>query len=758
MSEYSEALNELVDMGVKPAETETVQLTTDELIINEMERLTGRKFSDEQRACLMHHGSETILACAGSGKTTALTNMLAKRIWNREITDTSRIICTTYSKAGAEEMNERLRELLNTLNIRCNLEVRTLHSFFYMLMRTFGMGGYKVISNSTRSQYIKEACKDADYICKDDDLMVIDNLISYRVNNLMNDNAAVASPACTLADMSVQQFRDIRVGYDKRKFQNNYIDFDDMQLYLYKWLCKDVDSTDEKTRETGIAVRNYCRAMYNEFYIDEAQDVSKIQYAIIKAIVANPDTGLLDKALMFIGDDDQCIYKWRGAAPEIILTIGTSMNMPNFVLSTNYRCQNEVVDFAHRSIKYNSTRFNKGMNANENGGTVNIQQSISTDLYELSKIAYNKIKELLANGERRSDIAVLCRNNAQLSILNNMLAEKDGIYCSIPEEMKLTKTYIYTDIKNVITLASNRCNGKVTGQTMWKLCDMMTAHMSRQIGAFQDENGLQAIDALKYIGKNVIGMSGDIVEIERELTIDYKSEQKLKYAFARLKQDTREAFKVLLQILTIEDEEKRINQTITKYLTTTEFLYKNTDKNRTLRGIVHYMQDVIRQKGLGDAMRFFRVIEQLEGGDFRPPKDTIRMSTIHGAKGREWKNVILFACDNESMPGFSGLEKMVDNELPQSDIYDSIDEERRLYYVGCTRAKEHLEIITSPHPSVFLMESLGEYAGIDGSTNLEILNTVINGDNVKIISESSVDNKKIEEKMNSVKQGGNTEA
>lgn len=753
MSDYSTALDELVEQGILPVENNKVkEESTDTIITNEIERITGTSFSSEQRKCIEHRGSCVILACAGSGKTSVLTNMLAKRIWNREIVDTNKVICTTYSKAGADEMNVRLGKLLDTLGIKCNLEIRTLHSFFYSLIRTFGITGYKIISSGVRAQYIKESCKEAGYICKDDDLVIIDNLISYRVNNLLNDAKTLRSPACTLADLTEQQFKEIRQGYDFKKAQNNYMDFDDMQLYIYKWVCVDTKSDDENVRNTGNAVRNYCRAMYNEFYIDEAQDVSVIQYAIIKSIVTSNDTGMLDRTLVFMGDDDQCIYKWRGAAPEIILTIGSKMNMANFVLSNNYRCYSEIVDFAGRSIKYNNSRYNKSMVAYRRGGQVEIYQANSNDLYDLSRLGYDKVMELINDGCKKSDIAILCRNNAHLSLLNVMLV-RQGIYSNIPDEMKLTKTYIYNDIKGVLMIASNSFSGKVTGQLLWKLCSLMTANISRRIGTFQEDNGLNVYDTLTYIANRIL--KKDSIKVSDSIVVNSKSEQKLTYAMARIKNEAIVSMLGLIEIMSIQDEKERTRKLIAIYIANTEFIYKNTDKRRIMRGTVHFINSIIVEKGINGTMAELRGIEQLENSNFKPPRDSIRMCTIHGAKGREWKNVILFACDNEAIPGMSGISKMVEEQMPMSDIYDTIDEERRLYYVACTRAKEKLQIITGIHPSVFLMESLGKYADVDGSTNGIIVDISIGEEPPIMLNNGIIHNSDIETEIETLKRGQN---
>lgn len=741
MSDYNRALSELVNSGIIPEEEHKENIkSTDEIITDELSRITGVPFSDEQRKCIEHRGSGIILACAGSGKTSVLTNVLAKRIWNREILDTSKVICTTYSRAGAEEMSVRLNKLLDKVGIKCNLEIRTLHSFFKSLIETFGITGYKVISQSVRTQYIRESCKEVGYNCKDDDLMIIDNLISYRVNNLLNDAKTIGSPACTISELTVEQFSGIRKGYDFRKAQNNYIDFDDMQLYIYKWLCVDTQSEDEETRKTGEAVRNYCRALYNDFYIDEAQDVSKIQYAIVKAIVTDSD-GKLDKKLMFIGDDDQCIYKWRGASPEIILTLGSTMNIGNFVLSTNYRCKKEIVNFAHRSIKYNNTRYNKGMTAMEDGGIVDIQQCNSNNLYEMSKIAVDKVMEIVNGGEDLGDIALLCRNNAHLSLVNTMLVDY-GIYCRVPDEMKLTRSYMYNDIKGLIELTKNTYSGKIAGQLTWKLCTFMQASVSRAIGTFQEDNGLSYKDTILYIAKEVLGMTD--VNLNQNITVNTKAAQKIKYTLSRLKQETIDDLIRLRYTVDIEDNNQRFISLLSSYVNGTTFIYKNEDKRRIMLGIALFIRSLIEEKGFDEAISKLRTIEQLECSSFTPPKRTITMSTIHGAKGREWRNVVFFACDNEAIPGLSGLSLMLDRGMGKSDINDLIDEERRLYYVACTRAKDRLVIITSTKPSAFLMESLGEYYNVSGSNNENIIN-MIGNDRKKVIDNGIITDKQIED-------------
>ena len=195
--EYLESLmNDLSAIGVKPdgyisSEERVNQLNDIDLqAILEMEQITGVQYSDEQREILKHRGNACILACAGSGKTSTSIALIAKRLKTGEIRDVNKMIYTTYSKAGATEMKERLDKLLNQLGIKKNIQVRTLHSFFLSVLRTFGVTA-DIIKDKDRTKYIRESCRDAEFIPKDDDLMLVDNLLSYQVNNLLSDRKTI---------------------------------------------------------------------------------------------------------------------------------------------------------------------------------------------------------------------------------------------------------------------------------------------------------------------------------------------------------------------------------------------------------------------------------------------------------------------------------------------------------------------------------------------------------------------------------------
>jgi len=727
---------ELEELGVKPQgnqkkkdnlTTRNTDIMDDNCLktILEMEQITGTKYSDEQKAILSTSGNTCILASAGSGKTTVSTHLIAKRIKTGEIKNVSKMIYTTYSKAGQLEMQGRLNKLLKQLNINENVSVRTLHSFFLQVLRTFGVNS-EIIKEKIRSKYIREACDDAGFTHKDDELMLVDNLLSFQVNNILSDKKTVESYVNTLDNLTLEQYSKIRSGYASRKVAKGLIDYDDMQSYLYLWLVKFAKSDKESERQVAESVRNYCKAMWTDFYIDEAQDVSKIQFAILRAIITDPnDKNKLTAGLVFIGDDDQCIYTWRGSDPSIILTIGPTFNMQTNQLTTNYRCLSEIVDYASRGIRCNGNRYEKTMKASNHGGSVKIAVSDRKDLCSLSIVALNQIKYWLKNGENLKDIAVLSRNNFHLALLSNMLL-REGIYCNMTEDMKLTKSYMYQDIKMLIDITEPNWNYNLTEKILWKLCRYMGVSNSKAIANFQSNCALTLVDALGYIVKHFINRN---IAFDKRLNVNLQAEEKIKYFIEnRLQEDTKNDIYMVYQALSNPNKAECLKVLMFQYVEQSSFLYKTQDKMRSILGLRTYINNLLIKDGFDKMKDFLRVTEQLEYGNMVIPGEKMTLTTIHSAKGREWKNVIMFASDNVSEPSFDGIVHMIEDGISVHDICEHLSEERRLFYVGNTRAKENLVTITSTEPSVFILENLGIIDNTNNEANTNIIKYAQNKD------------------------------
>lgn len=680
------------------------QKLKDEAVIQYMTEKTGLVYSEEQLNILKHHGGMNILACAGSGKTSILTHLLAKRILTGEIKDPSKLICTTYSRAGANEMDERIQDLFQLLGIGYTIKVKTLHALYLEILKQLNYPT-DVIDNKKRITYIIEACKDAKYKLGDEDLQQIDTLLSYQINNLLSDVDLTNSYVFTLENMTREQYSLIRNGFNSRKMKSGEIDFDDMQLYMYSILIG----------EHSKMVIDYCNYMWEDFYIDEAQDISKIQFEILRRIIKK------DNNLVFIGDDDQSIYQWRGADPSIILDIAGYYDIKRFTLTTNYRCYSEIVNHAAVGIANNSRRYNKTMKPFKEGGKVRICDTGPGSLYDITKYAYKHIKDLVEKeGVRPSDIAVLSRNNQHLSILSNMLY-RAGIYCTTTVDMRMTKSSMYKDIKNVMHMGTNGYNHNITASTLWRMCLYLGSSYAMSLAKVQNSASLSLKDTLGYMfetnNDNTMGW-------DKELKIPTKVKLQVKQIWDGLRTDTIESLREVYMALDNKNDDEKLYGLLSLYLVNSSFLYKSDDRKRTINGLVEYIIELIKNLGVSNAMTVLRVTEQYEEGRMAVPGDKVSMTTMHGAKGREWKHVVLFADDNISFPSFYGIRSMREKRVSVSDISAYIDEDRRLHYVAMTRAKMDLTIFADiRNISVYTAEALGI---LKGSNNVKIINMADN--------------------------------
>lgn len=666
--------------------------------------MTCIKVSNEDGLFVTEH-------CIVTHNTTVLTHLLAKRIKTGEIPDVSKLLCTTYSKAGSLEMEDRLKVLLKKLNISSKVQVKTMHASYFMVLKHFGIISNNVCTNGQRSLFINQAIKESGVQLEDEDSQLIDSLLSFQVNNLLDDAGLVKSYVYTLEDVPLEKYGEIRMRYNQKKQQAGLIDFDDMQMYMYMLLVH------QKRPE----VIQFCRNMWEYFFIDEFQDISKIQFEILRQLVTSPDK------LICIGDDDQAIYQWRGASPEIILNICGYYDIQKFVLSTNYRCGGEIVKQAAIGIKNNEKRAEKDMIPFNKGGRIKVCDTGSDNLYNMSKYAYKYIMQLVNERHVSPDnIAILSRNNQHLAIVNNMLF-KSGVFSESSPEMRLTSMTMYKDLKSIMEIANNTYNHNIVAKNFWKLCSYLGVKGSTIFSSFMDATGCCIKDAIGYILSNY-AYRGEDINWSGSIRIPEKISDKLQYRYQSVKRETEENLILLYQAFEEENEEIRMSIFMELYLAATEFMHKSGDKSRTANGLVAYIRELIKQDGLEDTQVFLSATEQYESGKATVPDAKITMSTMHGAKGREWKYVILFANDNVTFPSFEGINKMIKDRVEQKDISGSIDENRRLSYVGWTRAKEELVVLTDKADiSVYTLEALGLLEKEEYKFNSHIINMALEG-------------------------------
>lgn len=661
---------------------------TTEKAIERLKSSTGIEYSDEQLAILKARGGMRVLASAGSGKTTVLTHLVAKRILTGEI-DPDTTMCTTFSKEGAGEMQQRLIELLQLVGVYTQVECRTMHSTYYQLIKKLGSKReqeFDICSNLNRTKFIRKAIKTNNLELTDEDILGVDSLLSYRINNLLSYEALANSPAYKIP-LTVEELRAVAEEYSKLKREAHMLDFDDIQLLVYVHLVKNRDS---KWIE-------YCRTKWKYIYVDEFQDVSKLQYAILEALCSDVSN------LVVIGDDDQSIYEWRGANPRLILEICGTAGIPSYNLSVNYRCKNKIVDMAARGIQNNAVRASKTLTANQEGGEVKLSLCDTNNLFEVSYKGLEYIKGLLKEGKATpDDIAILSRNNAHLHILNAMLT-REGIPTVSRLDIKLSQSQLMRDIQGVMDMVEPMYNTDIVTQVLWKVVEYLGVRGAKLVAKVMTVLCTDLATALDFCCNPASVTIGSAV-LRNQL------EKNIEGQFRR---DTLISMSELSNLIRSKEEKKgaeeeKATALLGMYSRGTMFMYTGADKQRVITSLIKFICWLLKEDGYSTTNALLQNIFKTDEGT-----KGVTLSTVHSAKGKEWKYVIIFADDNVSFPNLGAMQGILQSpNVSQSDIrevYRQLDEERRLHYVAMTRAKEELYILTSKTtPSILLLESLGK--------------------------------------------------
>lgn len=679
---------------------------TDNEALDFLQSKTGIKYSAAQREVLLNKGGTRILACAGSGKTMVLTHLIAKRLLTGEIESSDSVLCITYSKDGADEMNSRLKTIAPQ-----PVTVSTIHAFFYRLLKKFG---YNYPICTKRAEYIHKAAKEAGLKLTDDEVSLLDSLISYQVNNMMSSSDIYDSYRFTL-NISLESYVKVQKLY--QEYKKDEIDFDDMQLIVYALLCR------EEQRDK--AMYEYCREHWQHYFIDEFQDVSKLQYAILKEVIARPDN------LVIIGDDDQSIYSWRGADPSIISSVGGDFNLRSFVLGINYRSGGEIVERAAIQIANNKVRTKKEMKAHISEGRIKLCLT-NSNLYTETKQAYSYITDLLSTGVQKKDIAIIARNNTHLSLLNAMLF-LSNIPCQSKDAVRLTNTALYKDLRLMLGLAQGCDNPHTAKEALWRLVSFLGVKGASVISDIMLATGLDMFNAIRYgLDKFSLMFKGQIGM--REVYIKPNIREALSERFSSvISVGKEEELSEITSILSEDSLEDISKMLIDKYSISCAFFYNTEDRQRMLKSCISLIKDLLNS-GYDYTIQSLNLLEQYES---KPSSggDRITLTTAHSAKGKEWRYVILLADDNITFPAFTGIKSILN--LDRVGAYKALDEERRLHYVSMTRAKEELVVIADKYnPSVFLLEaynaSLGNYRIDDIIQNNRPLDTSVLEDGTHI--------------------------
>lgn len=647
----------------------------------EFETTFSVKLNQQQKEAVQStKGPVLLLAVPGSGKTTVLVTRLGYMIYCRNIPPES-ILTVTYTVAATKDMSERFAVRFGE-DMAKRLEFRTINGICAMIIqyygRRIGKTPFELVKDekATTGMLIK--------ICQDhgmgypteSDLKNVRTLITYIKNMMLNEEEL----------QKLEEESDIRIAgiyreYCRQMREQKLMDYDDQMLYAYNMLRKDP------------GVLAYFQNRYPYICVDEAQDTSKIQHAIIALLAAGTGN------LFMVGDEDQSIYGFRAAYPEALLSFEKKHPGAKVLLmEENFRSNAKIVEAADKFIQKNTLRHEKHMRAAREAGADIREISLKSRkaqyvyLMKAAQECTTGMAGMSGSEEHRgradasvTETAVLYRDNECAIPLIDLLERKN-----IPYRMRNADLSFFThrtvlDVQNIIRFAMDPKDTELFMQIYYRLKLFFNKKDALRYAQISQEKDMEVLDAaLKY---------GNLEKYQEDNIRNLKRQ--------------------MVRILNMPGDEA-VNQILT-YMGYQDYLKKmgmNVNKLETVKLIGSRVES---PEKLLERLEELRTIIQEKVSDKDCP---LILSTMHASKGLEYDTVYLLDVMDGILP-----EKVLANPRTASkEELETYEEERRLFYVGVTRAKNQLNVFTTNKPSKFCSELLGkrnlrenqqkEYAGI----------------------------------------------
>lgn len=597
-----------------------------EIFLNCGVRKQEMAFSKAQTQAIMHKdGPMMVLAGPGSGKTTVITHRVQYLTKEYGI-DPGDILVITFTRAAAEEMRERYEALIGGGS---RVTFGTFHSIFFRILKlAYRYTADNIVREEQQMQFVRELAQ-AGGLEPEDENEFAASILS-EISSVKGERIALEHYYSKNCPDAV--FRQLYAGYEEKMRRVGLIDFDDMMV-----LCLEL-FTERKD------ILSAWQRRYRYILIDEFQDINRLQYEIVR-MLAKPEDNLF-----IVGDDDQSIYRFRGAKPEIML--GFERDYPGagrILLDVNYRSTEEIVAPALRLIGENQKRFSKTIHTTGRHGK-NVITKLWQDPGEENLAIAREIQLYLQSGVRPGDIAVLYRTNAGPRFLMEKLMEYNLPFRTRDTVPNLYEHWISRNILTYIRIAM----GSRAREDILQVINRPKRYISRD--AMPDETvsfeKMKAFYAEKdWIAERIESLEGDLRAIARMsplAAVNYirqgmgYDEYLIEYAaFRRMRPE---------ELLETADE---LKESAAGFKTFDEWFAH----------IEAYKEELLRQA----AQR-------------RTETDAITLATMHSAKGLEFPIVYILDA-NEGITPHS--RAMLDEDM---------EEERRLFYVAMTRAKTRLHV------------------------------------------------------------------
>lgn len=582
-----------------------------------------------------------VLAGAGSGKTRVLTNRIAHIVTNLGVPGYN-VLAITFTNKATREMQARLDKLLGPDN---NVWVHTFHKFCSIILRKHAekigfTSSFSIFDEDDSNKVIARILKqeEIDYISKEE--------IKHKISNAKQKGISAERYAAINNDASEESrvVSEVFVKYQNYLKNSNSFDYDDMLVYTY-YLLTDFPEVGE-----------YYQDKFKYIHVDEFQDTNKIQNDIIEVIASKW------KNIFVVGDDDQCIYRWRGAEIENILCFDKVFtDVKKFLLQENYRSTPNILNVANNLICHNTKRHLKELVPNRKNGVRVEYMSAYNDLQEAQQIASN-IYSLKSNlGYVNSDFAVLVRESRAANSIENKIREA-GFGYRVLGGYKFYERKEIQDMVAYLRIISNENDNAALLRIVNYPTRGIGTTLLGHISAVADRENISL-----YKAASLIVNSEDIsLRGKKDLVLFVEMMNRL----FLLKNSS------LVSLIEAVIEEIAIKQELEKGFT--------KEESETRYDNILYLVEQARQYQLknpqSDLVDFIQLVTLAPETKEIDMEGTITISTIHAVKGLEFPVVFIAACEEGIIPS------------QQSISAEEVEEERRLMYVAITRAKDRLYV------------------------------------------------------------------
>ena len=606
----------------------------------------------QKEAVLATEGPCLVIAGAGSGKTKVLTHKIAYLMAEKYIKPWN-ILAITFTNKAANEMKERVQTLVG--EAANDMWIGTFHSICVRILRKFidriGFdNSFIIFDTSDQKTVVKECLKEL----KIDDKLFTDKSVLFEISNAKNEMLEPKAYALKYSgEFRKETIAKIYELYQKRLKENNAIDFDDIINFTIKILMENEDILEMYTEK------------FKYVLVDEYQDTNKAQFTLVSLLASKYGN------ITVVGDNDQGIYSFRGADITNILNFEKDFPGTKIIkLEQNYRCTGNILKAANAVIKHNSVKYDKKLwTENDEGNIPSIysgEDEYDEASYIVSQINHLKREEYY----KYSDFAVLYRMNSQSRAIEDILRRENIPYKIIGG----LKFYERKEIKDIIAYLRLIFNSN----------DNLS--LKRIINEPKRGIGKTSLDAIQETAdNNGISMYEVIKNAEQ-------------YGLNRVYVNTREFVEQIEGLKSKKDEIKisdLIKETLNKTGYTKALELENTieaesriqNLNEFLTVAIEFEEE-FAENGLSEFLEGITLTTDLDNSD--TSEDSVTLMTLHSAKGLEFPAVFLVGMEEGIFPGYKSIGE--EKEL---------EEERRLFYVGITRAKQFLHLTCARRRTIF---------------------------------------------------------